>query len=339
MKTITKIACTLALMCGVAMLGSCEKEPGKTQPETPENPTPPAAPTALAVIGVTKTAATFTWSGTSTSYEISVGDNITQTVDAKTITISTLTAQTQYVWKVRAKDGELYSEWANGTAFTTEDAVDVPTNLAVSADDITDTSAIFTWEGSATTYEISIGTDITETVNAKTFTATTLAAETSYTWKVRAKDGELYSKWVNGTKFTTKPTPGTQYAFVSGELKLYGGSTIHDYYVVLRDDAGTADKNTGYELQLDLYSAPGSDVNAIPDGTYTVTADGTADKQIDAGYSAYVQSTPMIPSEELSSGTVQVTKTGENAYTMVIDVVTKSDRAIKATYSGTLTLK
>ncbi len=77
-----------------------------------------------------------------------------------------------------------------------------PTNLAF--DDVKDVTAVLTWAGEATTYEVAVGDAAAVPVTGKKYTATSLTPETAYAWKVRAKDGELYSEWVDGDPFTTE---------------------------------------------------------------------------------------------------------------------------------------
>ncbi len=180
----------------IMVLNSCkEKDP---------DPVAPAAPTNLAFDDVKDVTAVLTWAGEATTYEVAVGDAAAVPVTGKKYTATSLTPETAYAWKVRAKAGDLFSDWVDGPEFTTTEEIvlpDAPTNLNV--DDITETSAVFTWEGTTTSYEINVGS-IIQVVDAKTFTATTLTAATNYAWKVRAKDGDVYSAWVDGDSFTTE---------------------------------------------------------------------------------------------------------------------------------------
>ncbi len=77
-----------------------------------------------------------------------------------------------------------------------EKKVDVPTDLNYS--DVTHNSAVLTWKGTTTSYEIEVGDVISKVVTAKTLTANELSPETEYEWRVRAIDGDRKSEWVNG---------------------------------------------------------------------------------------------------------------------------------------------
>ncbi|MDR2891175.1 MAG: fibronectin type III domain-containing protein [Alistipes sp.] len=79
-----------------------------------------------------------------------------------------------------------------------------PTALSVA--DQTDASAVLSWEGTAPHYEVSVNGADPHTVAGNTHTAAELAAETTHTWRVRAKSGDLYSAWVDGPQFTTGST-------------------------------------------------------------------------------------------------------------------------------------
>ncbi len=75
-----------------------------------------------------------------------------------------------------------------------EKKVDVPTDLNYS--DVTHNSAVLTWKGTTTSYEIEVGDVISKVVTAKTLTANELSPETEYEWRVRAIDGDRKSEWV-----------------------------------------------------------------------------------------------------------------------------------------------
>jgi hypothetical protein len=186
-------ACMFLAICGIITLSSCGQEPENTAP---------AAPVNLTVSDFTETSATLTWEGATTSYEIVIGDAEALPVTGKTHTAEGLTAGAEYTWKVRAVEGGLAGEWADGPVFTTTPGA--PTNLAVS--NRTETSATFTWEGTTFGYEIVIGEAEPMIVNAKTYTTEGLTASTEYTWKVRSVVGDnIAGEWTDGPAFTTTP--------------------------------------------------------------------------------------------------------------------------------------
>ena len=119
MKNFTKLLSIMLLACGVMCI-SCkpdpEPEPG-TKPTNP-NPTTVAAPTNLNVTDITLESAKLTWTGTGTSYELQVGTT-TYTSTSTSYSLTGLQENTEYTWKVRAKKGNDFSAWTNGTKFKT----------------------------------------------------------------------------------------------------------------------------------------------------------------------------------------------------------------------------
>ncbi|MDY4584351.1 MAG: T9SS type A sorting domain-containing protein, partial [Candidatus Onthomorpha sp.] len=77
---------------------------------------------------------------------------------------------------------------------------DAPTALTVS--NITQTSADFTWNGTATSYEVRLNENAAETVTTTSKSFTDLTANTTYTAYVRAVCESNNSEWVS-TTFTT----------------------------------------------------------------------------------------------------------------------------------------
>ena len=76
-----------------------------------------------------------------------------------------------------------------------------PSNLRV--ENLQDMSAVLVWDGENSEYEVDLnGTKMLVTPSIS-FGIDSLTPETSYTWKVRAKEGERYSEWVDGPAFTT----------------------------------------------------------------------------------------------------------------------------------------
>ena len=82
---------------------------------------------------------------------------------------------------------------------------DAPT--ALSASNITETTAEITWTGTATTYEFKLNGGEVETLTVATKSLTDLTASTTYTVEVRAICGEQTSEWVS-TSFTTLEAQG-----------------------------------------------------------------------------------------------------------------------------------
>jgi hypothetical protein len=88
-----------------------------TEPEGPE------APTNLAYSELDHDSVVLTWDGTTYSYEIEIvglTETETGTVSVKVVTLQNLIYSTEYTWRIRAIEGDLFSEWVDGPAFTTE---------------------------------------------------------------------------------------------------------------------------------------------------------------------------------------------------------------------------
>ncbi|MBP5536127.1 MAG: fibronectin type III domain-containing protein [Bacteroidales bacterium] len=168
----------------------------------------------------TDVTATLSWSGTASSYEVSVRQNGASTWPAESVargnsyTATGLTANTQYEWRVRSVCGSVSSNWVTGT-FTTQPPsttpCDAPTGLATSS--TTTTSATVSWSGSGN-FEVaykaaSSSSWSTETsVSATTYTFNGLNANTQYNWRVRKVcSANDQSDWATGT-FTTQQGGG-----------------------------------------------------------------------------------------------------------------------------------
>lgn len=218
-----------------------------------------------------------------------------------------------------------------------------PTALAVS--NITETSAVLTWEGTTTTYEVSVGTQ-TQTVNAKTFTATGLTAETQYTWKVRATDGTNFSEYATGQPFTTLPKQGggddriTEFE-IPGANYFYGDQytpgVAYNFHITLFTKGVEATGN-GLMLKIDIF-APMDSRTEIPDGTYALTSDPNKWGEpftSDPDYTWYAR---YVNAEELSftyqSGQAVFSRSGDT-YTIVFDYIDTEGEEIKGTYVGPL---
>lgn len=76
----------------------------------------------------------------------------------------------------------------------------LPANLRV--EKITDLSAVLVWDGTSSEYEVEWDGEILSTKSIS-YGLEELTPEQTYSWKVRSKEGERYSEWVNGTDFTT----------------------------------------------------------------------------------------------------------------------------------------
>ena len=164
------------------------------------------------------------------------------------------------------------------------------------------------------------GTDYTMTVSLKVDDGRTING--SYNGPIEVKNPKYDPEAKKGMKFG------------KAELVEYGGGSIKNYFIRLWDEDATA-TGTGYVLALDLY-APG-DRSIIPDGLYTLG--GSAAFQMDMVYS-YLKTYKdgyEDDQDSLTSGTVNVTRTGDGTYTIVVDMLVATGLEIKATYSGAVT--
>ena len=175
---------------------------------TGEAPEPCDAPTALAVNNITQTSAEVSWNGTATGYEVRLNGGTPESVTATSKTFTGLTAGTAYTVEVRAVCESSQSAWVSTSFTTTEaqvDPCDAPT--ALTASNITQTSAEVSWNGTASSYEVRLNSGTPETVTATSKTLTGLTAGTAYTVEVRAVCENSQSPWVS-TSFTTQNESG-----------------------------------------------------------------------------------------------------------------------------------
>jgi chitinase len=166
-------------------------------------------------------------------------------VTGTTATISGLAPGTSYTFTVKAKDaaGNLSAASNSVTVSTTvqpggdTQAPTVPTNLTSTAK--TSSTVTLSWAASTdnvgvTGYEVYNGTVLVTTVSGTSATVTGLAADTSYTFTVKAKDaaGNVSAA---SSALTVKTEVGTtnpgvsawqaNTAYVVGQLVTYNGKT------------------------------------------------------------------------------------------------------------------
>ena len=216
-----------------------------------DTPAPCDAPTDIAASNVTQTGATVTWNGTASSYEVRLAGGTAETVTTTNKTFTGLTAGTAYTVEVRAVCESSNSSWVS-TSFTTQSSqvepCDAPT--ALTASNITETSAEVTWNGTASSYEVRLAGGTAETVTTTSKTFTGLTAGTAYTVEVRAVCESSNSSWVS-TTFTTQssqvdpcdaPTALTASNVTQTEATVTWNGTASSYEVRLA--GGTAETVT-----------------------------------------------------------------------------------------------
>lgn len=186
-------------------------------------------PTDVVISDTAETSVTVTWTenGTAASWSIDY-NGMEVTANTNPYLLTGLTANTEYVVKVRAVCGdEAESEWSDIVMFTTKrepQTCIAPTNITFS--DVSSTTASVSWieNGTATSWTIDYnGTEVTASTNP--YLLTGLMASTEYTVRVKAVcsvDNE--SEWSNAITFTTK-TPTIISFVVTEEASAVTNST------------------------------------------------------------------------------------------------------------------
>ncbi|MEK5059603.1 chitinase [Paenibacillus sp. FSL H7-0326] len=222
---------------------------GTTPP--PADTTAPSAPANARSTAVTASSVTLAWNASTdnvgvTGYNVYNGANLAATTTGTTATVSSLAANTSYTFTVKAKDaaGNL-SAASNAVTVKTSSttppsdstAPTVPANLTSTAQ--TTSSVSLSWAASTdnvgvTGYEVYNGGNLATTVTGTTATISGLAANTTYTFTVKAKDaaGNL-SAASSALSVKTKAETGNpgaspwqaNTAYTVGQLVTYNGST------------------------------------------------------------------------------------------------------------------
>ncbi|MBO7224424.1 MAG: fibronectin type III domain-containing protein, partial [Bacteroidales bacterium] len=193
-----------------------------------ELPQPCEAPTNLSVNNITETSAEVSWEGDAEVYEVRFNALVTESIIGNDVQYTGLIPNTLYMVEVRAVCGVQTSEWVSTTfasleEFVTPEPCDAPTNL--SANNITETSAEITWNGTASTYEFKLNGGEAETLTTTTKTLTGLTANTAYTVEVRAICEEQTSDWVS-TTFTTLEEIIPEPEVVEGQVSTLSATNV-----------------------------------------------------------------------------------------------------------------
>ncbi len=209
-----------------------------------------------------------TWNGDAASYDVQLGNNASVNVTTTSHTFNNLTASTTYTAKVRANCGNgLTSEWES-INFTTDaepsEDCDAPTN--VTANEITQTTAVISWEGTAETYEVTVGDKTPVNVSAKSYACSGLTANTTYTVKVRSicGDGKM-SEAATATFKTLKDQSGLTDVENELSVKVYPNPTTDNATLEIKGINGRARL-----IVTDVNGRVIDDVN-VSDGVETIT--------------------------------------------------------------------
>jgi hypothetical protein len=165
-------------------------------------PEPCDAPTDVMVSNVTQTTAQITWNGSADSYEVRFNALVTETVTTTSHQYTGLIPNTLYIVEVRSVCGEQTSDWVEIYLSTLPETQPCDAPTALSASNITETTAEITWTGTADAYEFKLNSGEAEILTATSNSLTGLTPNTTYTVEVRAVCGEQTSEWVS-TTFTT----------------------------------------------------------------------------------------------------------------------------------------
>ena len=167
----------------------------------PQDTTPPNGPASLSSLNVTSTSISISWPAATDNvgvagYLVSWGSG-SKTVTGTSTTITDLTASTTYSLSVKAFDtAGNYGSAATLSVKTGDSIVDtipptVPQNLAASG--VTSNSINLSWSASSdnvgvTGYDVYMGGSLKTSVPSNSTTISGLAADTSYSFQIRAKD-------------------------------------------------------------------------------------------------------------------------------------------------------
>ena len=165
-------------------------------------PEPCDAPTDVTAINVTQTTAEITWNGSADSYEVRFNALVTETITTTSHQYTGLIPNTLYLVEVRAVCGEQTSDWVELYISTLPEPEPCDAPTALTASNITETTAEITWTGTADAYEFKLNSGEAEILTATSNSLTDLTPNTTYIVEVRAVCGEQTSEWVS-TTFTT----------------------------------------------------------------------------------------------------------------------------------------
>ena len=211
-------------------------------------PEPCDAPTNLTVSNITENSADVSWNGTATTYELRLNGGEAETLTTTSKQLIGLPDNFTITVEVRAICGDQQSEWVS-TTFTTLPVIepcDAPT--ALSASNITETTAEITWTGTAEAYEFKLNGGTAETLTTTTKALTGLTPATAYTVEVRAICGEQTSEWVS-TSFTTLEE---QVVIVLGEVTTSPATNIANTSATLNGALVSAGESENYTIGFAL---------------------------------------------------------------------------------------
>ncbi len=167
-------------------------------------------PTNLTVSDIAATEATISWdeNGDATHWQLCLNNDQNNLIEVSTnpFTLTGLTQETHYTFKLRDCHAFYNSAWSDAAEFTTLAYCTAPTDLAV--DDILRYSATLSWNADSDTYKVMYRTTgdwilAAENISENTFTLTGLDAETHYEARVIGVCNGIESNPSSSISFTT----------------------------------------------------------------------------------------------------------------------------------------
>lgn len=161
--------------------------------------TAPTAPT-LSASGTTSTSTSLSWSGATdnvsvTGYDVYQGTTLIASVTTTSYTVTGLSASTTYSFTVKAKDAAGNISVASNVVSVTTSTPDTtaPTAPTVSASGTTASGTTLSWSGATdnvgvTGYNVYQGTTLLGSTATTSYIVSGLAASTTYSFTVKAKD-------------------------------------------------------------------------------------------------------------------------------------------------------
>lgn len=143
----------------------------------------------------TDTTITMSWSPVvdATGYDVEVDGIVLDNGTETACVFNSLTTNTQYTYRIRAKGTDKVSDWSEPIAVTTF-ALPTPTNIISAA---ADTSISLTWDtiAGAESYELDIDGQLVEGITTNSYIHEGLASNTQHSYRIRAKNASGTSNW------------------------------------------------------------------------------------------------------------------------------------------------
>jgi hypothetical protein len=207
-------------------------------------PDPPGIPEGIEVTGITKDTITLTWntSDRAEGYDIEADGVIIDSTTDITYTHIGLAADTEYIYRIRARNIGGESEWTEETiARTLPEKPSIPNNLTATAG----TNEIsLSWDNAerAAEYDVEADGELIATITGTSYIHEGLAPDTQHTYRVKARNigGESDSSAMV-TAYTLSETTGMALTNVA--------AVVTNTSITLMWDAVAAD--TEYDVEVD----------------------------------------------------------------------------------------